>query len=277
MILNRIFLKISSASQPSNCYHTANNGLYFHTVNEMNSSQDTLFATPLTQVSDFQFDSKVVGVFNDMIRRSVPGYGQIINSIGDLAHKFVTPNSHVYDLGCSLGAATLSVRRRIQDKHCRIIAVDNSQAMIERCQENLASYVSQTPVDLICGDIRDIDINNASLVILNFTMQFLAPHDRDQLIKKIYDGLNPGGILILSEKLYFAHDEIQNTLDELHLDFKRANGYSELEISQKRSSLENVMKPDTLQEHEQRLKSQGFEHFNIWFQCFNFASMIAIK
>ena len=243
----------------------------------MNSSQDTLFATPFTQVSDFEFDNKVVGVFNDMIRRSVPGYGQIINSIGDLANKFVTNNSHVYDLGCSLGAATLSIRRRIQDRDCRIIAVDNSQAMVERCQENLTSYVSNTPVDLICGDIMDIQIQNASLVVLNFTMQFLAPDDRSQLIKKIYDGLNPGGLFILSEKLYFEHTEIQSALDELHLDFKRANGYSELEISQKRSSLENVMKPDTLPQHEHRLKAQGFEHFNIWFQCFNFASMIAIK
>ncbi|MCL1124762.1 carboxy-S-adenosyl-L-methionine synthase CmoA [Shewanella surugensis] len=243
----------------------------------MNSSQDTLFATPFTQVSDFQFDNKVVGVFNDMIRRSVPGYGQIINSIGDLADKFVTKNSHVYDLGCSLGAATLSVRRRLQDRECHIIAVDNSQAMIARCQENLTSYVSDTPVDLICGDIRDIQIHNASLVILNFTMQFLAPDDRDNLIKKIYDGLNPGGLLILSEKLYFEHTAIQSALDELHLDFKRANGYSELEISQKRSSLENVMKPDTLPQHEYRLKKQGFENFNTWFQCFNFASMIAIK
>ncbi|WOT06658.1 carboxy-S-adenosyl-L-methionine synthase CmoA [Shewanella youngdeokensis] len=243
----------------------------------MTSSQDNIYAKPYQKVSDFQFDDKVAGVFNDMIRRSVPGYGQIINTIGDLAHKNATPNSKIYDLGCSLGAVTLNVRRRLEGRNCQIIAVDNSESMIERCKQNLSAYVSETPVKLICGDIRDIEIEQASIVILNFTMQFLAPVHRERLLKKIYDGLLPGGILVLSEKLYFEQDRIQATLDDLHLDFKRANGYSELEISQKRSSLENVMKPDTLQQHEERIRAQGFDQFSVWFQCFNFASMVAMK
>lgn len=150
----------------------------------MKPSQDDLYAKPYQQVSDFQFDDKVAGVFNDMIRRSVPGYGQIINTIGDLAQKHAIPNSKVYDLGCSLGAATLSIRRRVEGRNCQIIAVDNSESMIERCEENLSAYVSETPVELICGDIRDIEIENASLVILNFTMQFLAPEHRESLLKK---------------------------------------------------------------------------------------------
>ena len=243
----------------------------------MNSSTDNLFAKPYEQVSDFQFDDKVAGVFNDMIRRSVPGYGQIINTIGYLAQKYAATNTKIYDLGCSLGAATLSIRRRVEGRNCQIVAIDNSESMIERCNENLSAYVSETPVELVCGDIRDIKIENASLVVLNFTMQFLSPDDRESLLKNIYEGLIPGGLLILSEKLYFKEDKIQSTLDDLHLDFKRANGYSELEISQKRSSLENVMKPDTLAEHENRIRSQGFSQFSVWFQCFNFASMVAIK
>ncbi|MGS0694119.1 carboxy-S-adenosyl-L-methionine synthase CmoA [Shewanella sp. 0m-4] len=243
----------------------------------MNSSTDNLFAKPYEQVSDFQFDDKVAGVFNDMIRRSVPGYGQIINTIGDLAQKYAATNTKIYDLGCSLGAATLSIRRRVEGRNCQIVAIDNSESMIERCNENLSAYVSETPVELVCGDIRDIKIENASLVVLNFTMQFLSPDDRESLLTNIYEGLIPGGLLILSEKLYFKEDKIQSTLDDLHLDFKRANGYSELEISQKRSSLENVMKPDTLAEHENRIRSQGFSQFSVWFQCFNFASMVAIK
>ncbi|MFT5788931.1 MAG: tRNA (cmo5U34)-methyltransferase [Shewanella sp.] len=243
----------------------------------MKPSQDDLYAKPYQQVSDFQFDDKVAGVFNDMIRRSVPGYGQIINTIGDLAQKYAIPNSKVYDLGCSLGAATLSIRRRVEGRNCQIIAVDNSESMVERCKENLSAYVSETPVKLVCGDILDIEIENASVVILNFTLQFLAPEHRESLLKKIYDGLLPGGLLVLSEKLYFDQPQIQSTLDDLHLDFKRANGYSELEISQKRSSLEHVMKPDTLQQHEIRIKEQGFSQFSVWFQCFNFASMVAIK
>ncbi|WP_028772727.1 carboxy-S-adenosyl-L-methionine synthase CmoA [Shewanella waksmanii] len=243
----------------------------------MKSAQDTIYATACEHISDFQFDDKVAGVFPDMIRRSVPGYGQIINTLGEFANKYVTPGSQVYDLGCSLGAATLSIRRSIQGRGATIIAVDNSEAMTQGCQNNLAAYVSDIPVDLICGDIRDIQIENASMVVLNFTMQFLAPADRDSLLRKIYLGLRPGGILVLSEKLYFEDDKIQIMLDDLHLDFKRANGYSELEISQKRSSLEHVMKPDSLPQHVNRLNAQGFEHTSVWYQCFNFASMVAIK
>ncbi|MBB1441041.1 carboxy-S-adenosyl-L-methionine synthase CmoA, partial [Shewanella sp. SG41-4] len=137
--------------------------------------------------------------------------------------------------------------------------------------------VSDIQVNLLCADIRDIDIKNASMVVLNFTLQFLPTHDRDALIKRIYDGMLPGGILVISEKLFFEDNHIQQLLDEQHLDFKRANGYSELEISQKRSALENVMRPDSLKVHQQRFTENGFGHFSVWFQCFNFASMVAIK
>lgn len=243
----------------------------------MNASQDTIYAQASEHISDFQFDNRVAGVFSDMIRRSVPGYTQIINTLGDFADGFVKPHTQVYDLGCSLGAATLSIRRQIEGRHCRIIAIDNSESMLVRCQENLQAYVSDTEVELVCGDIRDVEISNASMVVLNFTLQFLPPEDRNALIANIYQGLNPGGILVLSEKICFDDAPIQSLLEARHLDFKRANGYSELEISQKRSALENVMKPDTLTTHEQRLTAQGFSHFSLWFQCFNFASMVAIK
>lgn len=243
----------------------------------MNSNQDRIYAQASDNIDDFQFDHRVAGVFNDMIRRSVPGYPQIIATIGDFAKRYVTPNSNVYDLGSSLGSASLSIRRQIEGRQCHIIAIDNSQSMIERCQENLSAYVSDTQVTLVCDDIRNLDITNASMVVLNFTLQFLPVADRDTLIKSIYDGLLPGGILVLSEKLRFEDEPIQELLDEQHLDFKRANGYSELEISQKRSALENVMRPDTLVQHQTRLLNNGFAHFSVWYQCFNFASMVAIK
>ncbi|MBR9727880.1 carboxy-S-adenosyl-L-methionine synthase CmoA [Shewanella intestini] len=243
----------------------------------MNTNLDTIYATQNDNIDDFKFDQRVAGVFNDMIRRSVPGYGQIIQTIGDFANDFVKPHTNIYDLGSSLGAATLSVRRNIEGKQCQIFAVDNSESMINRCHENIAAFKSDTTVNLICADIRDIEIANASLVILNFTLQFLPVHDRDALIKKIYQGLNPGGAIVISEKLRFEDDTIQHILDKHHLDFKRANGYSELEISQKRSALENVMLTDTLPAHKDRLNECGFGHVSVWFQCFNFCSMVAIK
>jgi tRNA (cmo5U34)-methyltransferase len=194
-----------------------------------------------------------------------------------LTKRFAQPNSNFYDLGCSLGAATLEMRRNIDQSNCQIIAVDNSQAMIERCQLHLNAFKGDTPVKVICGDIQEVELTNASVVILNFTLQFIEPDARQALINKIYQGLNPGGVLLVSEKLRFENETAQRLLTDLHHDFKRANGYSELEISQKRNALENVMLTDTLYQHQQRFTKAGFSTSELWFQCFNFCSMIALK
>ncbi|GAA5219359.1 carboxy-S-adenosyl-L-methionine synthase CmoA [Corallincola platygyrae] len=240
-------------------------------------NKDTLFSTPLTNIGDFRFDQGVADVFSDMIQRSVPGYTNIIATIGELAKSYVTPGSRVYDLGCSLGAATLAARRNIDASEVEIVAIDNSEQMIERCQRNLGAYRSEIPVHIACEDIRQTEIKNASMVILNFTLQFLPPADRQALLNKIYSGMLPGGLLLLSEKVHFEDTQINELQIELHHNFKRAHGYSELEISQKRTALENVLRTDTLPEHIARLKEIGFKHASPWFQCFNFTSMVAIK
>ncbi len=240
-------------------------------------NRDTLFSAPINKLGDWTFDEQVAEVFPDMIQRSVPGYSNIISMIGMLTERFAQPNSAIYDLGCSLGAATLSMRRHIQVDHCHIIAVDNSSAMVERCRRHIDSFRAETPVQVIEADIRDIDIKNASMVVLNFTLQFLEPDDRQLLLNKICRGMLPGGVLVLSEKFNFADQQIGELLFDMHHDFKRANGYSELEISQKRSMLENVMRTDTVETHKARLHQAGFIHSELWFQCFNFGSLIAIK
>lgn len=241
------------------------------------SNRDTLFSAPINKLGDWTFDEQVAEVFPDMIQRSVPGYSNIISMIGMLTERFAQPNSTLYDLGCSLGAATLSMRRNIQVDHCHIVAVDNSPAMVERCRRHIDSFRAETPVQVIEADIRNIEITNASMVVLNFTLQFLEPDDRQLLLNKICQGMLPGGILVLSEKFNFADQQIGELLFDMHHDFKRANGYSELEISQKRSMLENVMRTDTVEAHKNRLHKAGFSHAEIWFQCFNFGSLIAIK
>ena len=241
------------------------------------SNRDTIFSAPIAQLGDFSFDERVAEVFPDMIQRSVPGYSNIIATIGMLAKRFIQPNTQAFDLGCSLGAATLSMRRNIDVEGVRLIAVDNSAAMIERCRRHIDAFRSDTPVDIIEGDIRQVKIENASMVVLNFTLQFLPPDDRQALLNRIYAGLRPGGALVLSEKFSFADQTIGDLLFDMHLVFKRANGYSELEISQKRSALENVMLTDSVETHKARLQQAGFEHAEVWFQCFNFGSMLAIK
>ncbi|HEC60580.1 hypothetical protein LCGC14_1528900 [marine sediment metagenome] len=244
----------------------------------MAKNQDAIYASPLDEMIDFRFDERVVDVFPDMIQRSVPGYGTMISTIGVLAARYAQADSHCYDLGCSLGAVTLSMRQRITQENCDIIAIDNSVAMIERGQQLLASDQSSTvPVSMVCANLQDVDIENASVVVLNFTLQFIPVEDRLLLIERIYQGLKPGGILILSEKIAFSEPEKHEFHIDVHHDFKRANGYSDLEISQKRSALEKVLIPETLANHQQRLKLAGFEFSELWFQCFNFISLVAIK
>ncbi|RKF20225.1 carboxy-S-adenosyl-L-methionine synthase CmoA [Alginatibacterium sediminis] len=239
-------------------------------------STDTLFSKPLPQLGEFCFDEQVASVFPDMIKRSVPGYQDIVNTIARLAARHHIKGSNIYDLGCSLGACTLSMRRAVTQEG-KIIGVDNSQAMLERCQSHLDAFRSQMPVELRCEDICSTDINHASVIVLNFTLQFIPLAARQALLDKIYQSLLPGGIVIISEKFQFEDELMQENINALHLDYKRANGYSELEISQKRSSLENVLIAETKEAHYSRLRSAGFSHYQTWYQCFNFGSILAIK
>lgn len=240
------------------------------------SAKDTLYASGLPQ-GDFVFDDKVVAVFPDMINRSVPGYATIIAMIGTLAAEYAQPNTRCYDLGCSLGAASLSMRHSIRVTGCEIIGVDNSSAMVAGCRDAVAADSGTVPVTIECGDILQTPIENASIVVMNFTLQFVHPEARDGLLKKIHDGLRPGGLLILSEKIRFEDAALNDLFIEMHHRFKEQQGYSRLEISRKRAALEKVLIPETVSEHEERLRGAGFHTYDMWFQCFNFASMVAIK
>lgn len=246
-------------------------------VQPPSSDSDNIYANPLGHVAGFSFDQNVVNVFPDMIKRSVPGYTTIITMIGTLAEQYATSGSRCYDLGCSLGAASLAMRHRIQAADCQIIGVDNSQAMIKRCQDVFDADCGEVAVTLICDDLENVEVENASVVVLNFTLQFISPDRRDRILQRIYEGLNPGGVLILSEKVVFQDQQHDQLMIDLYHNFKRANGYSDLEIAQKRTALENVLIPETLDTHRQRMKKVGFLSCDVWFQCFNFASMIAIK
>ena len=237
--------------------------------------KDSIYATQLEKVDSFVFDHRVAEVFPDMIKRSVPGYPTVIAMTGVLAAEYVQPNSRVYDLGCSLGASSLAAQEGITAPGCEIHAIDNSREMLDQAQQRLSSESARTPVQFICENVLDSEISNASMVILNFTLQFIETTQRLALLKKIRSGLRPGGILILSEKIAFTDSTEESLQIDMHHAFKRANGYNDLEISQKRTALENVLIPETLEQHFQRLENAGFSRADLWFQCFNFVSLIA--
>lgn len=239
-------------------------------------AEDRIYAAPLERVGDFRFDEKVAAVFPDMIARSVPGYGSVLAMTGELAERYAVEATRVYDLGCSLGAASLSLQPRIPGS-CEIHAIDSSHAMIRRLQDSASSQAGTARLIPVHADVRDIKFGNASFAILNFTLQFVPLEGRAGLLHSVYHGLNPGGGLVLSEKVHFEDAEQQKLMTELHHDFKRANGYTDLEISQKRTSLEKTLVTESTQDHVQRLRQIGFRNVSLWFQCFNFVSILAVK
>ncbi len=247
------------------------------TTMKRDSEQDRVYSDPREQIGGFVFDQQVARVFPDMIGRSVPGYDSVINLSSVLAAQYVQPDSLCYDLGCSLGATSQALQRGIRVPGCRIIAVDNSPAMLEQAVKRLPAAADTTPIDFVCADIGEMEFKNASMVTLNFTLQFIPLEQRTALLGRIQAGLRPGGILILSEKIRFD-DPVEEQLQiEMHHAFKRANGYNDLEISQKRSALDNVLIPESLQQHQSRLRQVGFQRADLWFQCFNFVSLVARK
>ena len=229
----------------------------------------------------FRFNDRVAKVFPDMLRRSIPGYEASLEAIGSLAARYVHAGTNCYDLGCSLGAATVAMRQAIREPGCRIVAVDAAPAMIKRCRKIIDAdpQVSDrmTDVDVVLADIRDIEIVNASMVVLNYTLQFLGLDDRDAVLERIAGGLNVGGILVLSEKVVDEDEDMEKLLMDLHHEHKRRNHYSALEVARKRAALENVLVPETVRAHRERLERAGFSTSAVWLRYFNFVSIIATR
>lgn len=240
-------------------------------------SDDRLYARQREVIERFSFDEQVVRVFPDMIRRSVPGYGTIVEMTGVLAARYAMPDTNLYDLGCSLGASSLAMAKLVDTSGCRVISVDNSPAMIERARELVDQAETRSPVTLHHADICAFPLDNASVAVLNFTLQFVPLEQRDALIERIAAALRPGGVLVLSEKIRFEDEQEDSLQRDLHHAFKFNNGYSRLEISQKRTALENVLIPETLEAHRTRLLGAGFRSVLVWFHCFNFMSLVAVR
>lgn len=237
-------------------------------------AKDELFSHPSRDTEPFQFDAAVVRVFPDMVGRSVPCYDELVRLSGLLGRRFVSPGTNVYDLGCSLGAVTLSLLEQAPDSPCRFVAVDSSSAMIDKLASRLQTAGLGERVTAVCADAESVPLENASLVVLNLTLQFIPPEHRLALLSRIRHSLVPGGALILSEKTRAADPEEDRLMTALHEEFKRANGYSELEISRKRAALEQVLIPEEPGLHLERLSKAGFPHCARWFQCLSFVSFV---
>ncbi|MCD4719474.1 MAG: carboxy-S-adenosyl-L-methionine synthase CmoA [Desulfobacula sp.] len=239
--------------------------------------KDQVFADKKFRIKPFEFNEEVTNVFDDMLNRSVPFYMESIKRQSQLTAEYYQEGSRIYDLGCSHGNVGMLILNQLKHRKFSMVAVDSSKPMIEKYLKRLGKHDSTPQIELVCGFLEDIQIKKASVVLINLTLQFLDKEKRDDLIKKIYQGMNPNGILLLTEKTVHTSKVLDDLQTKFYKTFKLENGYSQLEISQKRDALEKVLIPDTIETHKNRILNTGFTTFDVWLKWFNFASMIAIK
>jgi tRNA (cmo5U34)-methyltransferase len=238
---------------------------------------DNIFKTKIEKSSDFKFDSIVVNVFDDMVVRSVPFYLEFQRMITELSADYAKPGTSLYDLGCSTGTTLISLNK-ILDDSINFIGIDNSQEMLDMCRGNFEKEGFKRNYELKYSDLnKHVEISNASVVVMCLTLQFIRPVYRKKLVKSIYDQLNPGGCLILIEKVIAENTEFNRQMIKFYYDFKKRNNYDELEISQKREALENVLIPYKLSENIEMLGEEGFRAVETFFKWYNFTGIIGIK
>lgn len=238
---------------------------------------DHVFKDEIKKPSDFKFGATVANAFDDMVERSVPFYNEIQRMIIELAIEHALPNTNVVDLGCSTGTTMIGLNPYV-DQSIKFIGIDDSEEMLKKCQVKLEQENFTREYELLTADLHEeIKIENASVVILCLTLQFVRPIYREKLLKRIYDGLVPGGVLIISEKILAEDSLFNRNFIKYYYDYKRRNNYSEMEISQKREALENVLIPYKLSEDFKMLREAGFPHTETFFKWYNFSGFIAVK
>lgn len=238
--------------------------------------KDKLFDSE-TVDEDFSFNDNVAEVFDDMLNRSIPFYGHVIDGITELTRQLAPPSATVYDLGCSTGTTLLELARRLKEMNLRFTGIDNAPAMIDKARRKAEMYSTGSAITFYEDDITTADLPDAAVIICNYTLQFIRPMIRPQFIRRIYDSLPENGLLFLSEKVINHDKKLNRTYIDMYHSFKRQQGYSELEISAKRESLENVLVPFSIDENLDIVRQTGFTSVEPFFQWFNFVSLIAIK
>jgi len=245
--------------------------------NKIGHLQDKVFKQQFAHASDFSFDKKVAVVFDDMVSRSVPFYGEVQRMVSELAKKHVQSHTKVYDLGCSTGT-TLIQMSKLLPEDVELIGIDDSKEMITKCREKLNSLSAHREIALDVVDItREVPVQGASVVTMVLVLQFIRPINRLDIVRKIHAGLRDKGVLILVEKILTEEPSFNREYIDYYYDFKRRNDYSELEISQKREALENVLIPYKTSENIAMLKEAGFSEVEVFFRWYNFIGIIAKK
>lgn len=235
--------------------------------------EDRVFDKPIKE--QFSFSAEVAMVFDDMLNRSVPYYQDVLKLVVDISQEFLKENSLIFDIGCSTGSTMIELSKRTNHK-IECCGIDTSMHMIEKARSKAQAFGIEN-MRFLCQDVFDVDMKKADFIISNYTLQFIRPLLREKLIKKIYNSLNDGQIFIFSEKVISENKLLNKIYIDKYYEFKKTQGYSEYEISQKREALENVLVPYSVEENLKMIKDSGFKSCDIIFKWYNFATFIAIK
>src|SRR5215468_2732017 len=237
---------------------------------------DAIYAAPKRLVTDFNFGAETTSVFDDMLHRSVPFYDEMQRMLVELAADFAVDGTNIYDLGCSTGATLANLSQL--DTDVTYVGIDSSDAMLARADETLRLAKPGLRYLLRNQDLhQNLVIENASVVVMSLTLQFVRPLHRERILRTIHEGLNPQGCLLLIEKVLEEQTLINRLFVKHYYDLKRRNGYAEIEIAQKREALENVLIPYRLEENRAMLRAAGFEHPEIFFKWYNFCGIMAVR
>ncbi len=242
----------------------------------VDSLKDTLFNVDCVP-EDFVFNERVVEVFDDMIDRSIPFYREVIKASAQLLDTFLLPGGTVYDLGCATGTSLLLFSRLLNHKNLHFIGLDTSEPMLDKARLKAELYGKQGSISFALEDITSFNHPGAGGVILNYTLQFIRPLQRQAFLTRICDCLQPGGILLISEKVISHDPRLNREYIAIYHEFKKSRGYSELEIAKKREALENILIPFSVDENKAMLTKAGFGSVETYFRWFNFASFVAVK
>lgn len=240
-------------------------------------NRDANYRHPHDFIGDFNFGAETARVFDDMLGRSVPLYHEVQRMLGEMAADFATPGSRLYDLGCSTGTTLLALDP-VVSSGVTFVGVDSSSDMLDEAHHKFDQHSLEHTCELICQNLENgLSVENASVVIMNLTLQFIRPLHRNQVIRTIAGGVREGGCLILVEKVLSREPSLNRLFIKYYHDFKKRNGYSELEIAQKREALENVLIPYHEEENRELLLNNGFQSCETFFRWYNFCGMIAVK
>jgi len=212
-----------------------------------------------------------------MVERSVPYYDEIQRMTCEMAADFAVPGSNIYDFGCATGTTLYALHDSVPED-VRLVGIDNSDEMLARAKEKLAALPGNRVTELVNADINEQPaVENASACVMLLTLQFIRPLNREAVMRRIFAGMKEHGCLIVVEKLVSPHSLINRQFIKYYYALKARQGYSEMEISQKREALENVLVPYRLEENFELLRRTGFTQVDEFFRWYNFCGIVAIK